>query len=152
MNTYWLTPHKRRVLFEIAKGGTNKSIAEKLHVQSTTVEQHVSHMLLASRRADRHALAILFLTELATQDELEQWRQTDIVKRCTAAWAATSGLEARILRELETHPWAAVATLAQAIDVPAKDVKEYFDAIAVPCRTTVYTVRRVLYFVRMVSR
>lgn len=41
MDFEWLTPHKKRVLFEVAKGKTNKEIAIELNISEDTVRNHI---------------------------------------------------------------------------------------------------------------
>lgn len=53
-----LTPKELEVLRELTTGASNSAIAEKLHIDITTVKSHIKHMLQKTGFANRTELAI----------------------------------------------------------------------------------------------
>ena len=55
-----LTPAQHRVLVRLARGETNRQIADALRIAETTVKKHVSAILRNHKIANRTQLALRF--------------------------------------------------------------------------------------------
>ncbi len=58
-----LTPREQAVLELLARGFSNRDIADRLFITEPTVRQYVSHVLRKYRARNRTELTALYLTE-----------------------------------------------------------------------------------------